>query len=58
MKTKTYFAFRVDIWDDAGRQHRCRWRGRLRGGGSDLPGSRGALASGAHHPTAGHPGGA
>jgi hypothetical protein len=27
-----------------------RWRGRFRGGGSDLPGSRGAMASGAHHP--------
>jgi hypothetical protein len=42
------------------RQHRgarC-WRGRFRGGGGDLPGSRGALACGAHHSAAGHPGGA
>ena len=30
-----------------------RWCGRLRGGRGDLPGSRGALASGAHHPATG-----
>jgi len=42
------------------RQHRwaCRRRGRLRGGRGDLPGSGGALASGAHYPATGHPGGA
>jgi len=30
--------------------------GRLRGGGGDLPGRSGALASGAHHRAAGHSG--
>jgi hypothetical protein len=60
MKTKTYFAFRVDIWDDSGDSivEHVGWRGRLRGGRGNLPGSRGALASGAHHPATGHPGGA
>jgi len=38
------FAIRVDIWDDTGH---VRGRGRLWGGGSDLPGSNRGLASGA-----------
>jgi hypothetical protein len=55
MKTKTHFAFRLDIWDaDANTYRRaCCRRGRLRGGRSDLPGRRGALARGAHYPAAG-----
>jgi hypothetical protein len=55
MKTKTHFAFRVDIWDaDANSivEH-VAGCGRFRGRGGDLPGSRGALASGTHHPAAG-----
>src|SRR5262245_18719648 len=46
MQTKARFAFRID----AG--------GRLRGGGSDLPGGRCALADGADHAAAGYSGGA
>jgi hypothetical protein len=47
MKTKTHFAFRVDIWDNKGDsivEHVARCGG-FRGGGSDLPGSRGARAA-------------
>jgi hypothetical protein len=47
MKTKTHFAFRVDIWDNKGAsivEHVARCGG-FRGGGSDLPGSRGARAA-------------
>jgi hypothetical protein len=52
MKTKTDFAFRVDMWDDAGGSvvEARRWCGRLRGGGGDLPGSSGVLAKGPDHP--------
>jgi hypothetical protein len=51
VKTKTHFAFRADIWDDTGDSIVEHVAG-------DLPGSRGALASGAHYPATGHPGGA
>jgi hypothetical protein len=46
MKTKTYFTFRVDIWDaDANSivEH-VAGCGRFRGRGSDLPGRSNALA--------------
>jgi hypothetical protein len=52
MKTKTHFAFRIDVWDSTGDnlvEHVA--GGRLRGDRSDLPGSRGPLASGTHYPT-------
>jgi hypothetical protein len=44
VKTKTHFAFRVDIWDDTG--------------DSIIEHVAGTLASGAHYPATGHPGGA
>jgi hypothetical protein len=59
MKTKTHFAFRIDVWDDAGVsiEHVA--------GVEDFEvakaayrGGRGALAKGADHSAAGHPGGA
>ena len=57
MKTKTHFAFRVDIWDDTG-DSIVEHVASVDDFGGDLPGSRGALASGAHYPATGHPGGA
>jgi hypothetical protein len=55
MKTKTHFAFRVDIWDaDANSivEHVAGVND-FEVGGSGLPSCRSALASGAHHPAAG-----
>ena len=53
MKTKTHFAFRLDIWDDIGDSIVEHVAGvdDFRGGRGDLPGSGGALASGAHTET-------
>jgi hypothetical protein len=52
LKTKTHFAFRVDIWDDTGDSIVEHVAGvdDFEGGGGDLPGSRSALASGAASP--------
>ncbi len=53
VKTKTHFAFRVDIWDDTGDsvvEHVA--------GVDDFEVADGALASGAHYPATGHPGSA
>jgi hypothetical protein len=60
MKTKTHFAFRIEYLGRHRQQHRraLRWRGRLRDSRSNLPGSPPALAKGADHPAAEHPGGA
>jgi hypothetical protein len=58
MKTKTHFAFRIDIWDDAGGSIVEHVAGvdDFEGGWSDLPGGRGALACSPDHPTAGRAG--
>jgi hypothetical protein len=43
MKTKTYFAFRVDVWDSAANSIVELWHRRLRGcGGGLLGGGRAA----------------
>jgi hypothetical protein len=52
---------RVDIWDDTGDsivEHVAGVDDFEVAEATYLPGSRGALASGAHHPATGHPGGA
>jgi hypothetical protein len=54
MKTKTHFAFRIDIWDDV--VEHVAGVDDFEGGWSDLPGGRGALACGPDHPTAGRAG--
>ena len=58
MKSKTYFVFRVDVWDSAANSILEHIAGIIRGRGGDLPGGGRALASGADHAAAGHPGGA
>jgi hypothetical protein len=59
MKTKTYFAFRVDVWDSAANsilEHIAGIDDFEVAEATDLSGSRGALADGANHAAAGHPG--
>jgi hypothetical protein len=60
MKTKTYFAFRVDIWHDTGDSIVEHVAGidDFEVAEATYLVSPGAMASGAHHPAAGHPGGA
>jgi hypothetical protein len=58
VKTKTHFAFRVDIWDETGTSIVEHVAGvdDFEVADATLPGSRGALAEGADHAAAGRTG--